>query len=106
VTRYISITLAIPDGVDVHVEGGPHDREPRETLPPPKSFSPEEPERAFGMIAADRNRSSAGCPVHSLPWRTVPAGTSKRTGRPYQSFLACPEPGCDERPALSRRTAS
>jgi len=41
---------------------------------------------------------SASCPVHHQPWRTVPAGTSKKTGRPYDAFLACPERGCDERP--------
>ena len=67
---------------------------------------PDEPEPAFRTIAAGRNGSSAGCPVHRVPWRQVPAGISKRSGRAYQAFLACPEPGCDERPPMTRRTAS
>jgi|SRR6185369_10420658 len=38
------------------------------------------------------------CPIHSQPWRTVPAGISKTTGKPYNSFRACPVPGCQQRP--------
>ena len=45
---------------------------------------------------------SAFCPVHRLPWRTVPAGTSKKTGNAYSAFLACPERGCNERPQAPR----
>ena len=41
----------------------------------------------------------AMCPVHLKPWKLVPAGVSKRTGRPYGEFFACPEKGCDQRPA-------
>ena len=45
---------------------------------------------------------SAFCPVHRVPWKTVPAGTSKRTGAPYSAFLACPERGCNEKPQAPR----
>lgn len=38
------------------------------------------------------------CPVHHVPWKTVPAGISKKSGKPYEAFLACPERGCDQRP--------
>jgi hypothetical protein len=38
------------------------------------------------------------CPVHNAPWKTVPAGVSKRTGKPYDSFMACPVDRCDQRP--------
>lgn len=38
------------------------------------------------------------CPVHNAPWRTVPAGVSKTTGKPYDEFQACPERGCREKP--------
>lgn len=38
------------------------------------------------------------CPVHSVPWKTVPGGVSKKTGRPYGEFQACPIQGCDQRP--------
>ena len=41
---------------------------------------------------------TASCPIHHQPWKTVPAGVSKRTGAPYGAFLACPERGCEERP--------
>ena len=41
---------------------------------------------------------SASCPVHRVPWKTVPAGTSKKTGKPYGAFLVCSVQGCEERP--------
>jgi hypothetical protein len=103
-TQVITIRLEIPEGVEVRIGGGPPGDEP---LPPPGWASPDEPEPGFRTIAAGRNGSAAGsCPVHRVPWRTVPAGVSKRTGRSYAAFVACPEPGCDERPPVSRRTAS
>lgn len=37
------------------------------------------------------------CPVHG-GMKIVPAGTSQRTGQPYQAFVACPERGCNEKP--------
>lgn len=37
------------------------------------------------------------CPVHGS-WKTVPAGISQRTGRPYDAFVACPAQGCNEKP--------
>lgn len=102
-SQIITIRLEIPEGVEVRIGGGPPDDEP---LPPPEWPTPDEPERAFRTIAAGRNGSIAGCPVHRVPWRQVPAGISKKTGRSYQAFLACGVPGCDERPPVSRRTAS
>lgn len=33
------------------------------------------------------------CPVHNKV-KTIPAGTSAKTGRPYRAFKACPEYGC------------
>jgi hypothetical protein len=102
-TQVITIRLEIPEGIEVRIGGGSPDDEP---LPPPGRATPDEPESAFRTIAAGRNGSSAGCPVHRVPWRNVPAGISKKTGRAYQAFLACGVPGCDERPPVTRRTAS
>ncbi len=104
-TRVITIRLEIPEGVDVRIGGGPADDADDEPLPPATWTSAVEPEPAFRTIATARNGSAPGCPVHRVPWRTVPAGISKRTGRSYAAFLACPEPGCDERPSNTRRTA-
>jgi hypothetical protein len=36
------------------------------------------------------------CPNHNEV-RVVPGGLSKRTGRKYNAFYACPVPGCDEK---------
>lgn len=38
------------------------------------------------------------CPVHHVPWKSVPGGISKKNGKPYDAFRACPERGCDQRP--------
>jgi hypothetical protein len=40
-----------------------------------------------------------GCPIHHTAWKLVPAGVSKRTGKPYDAFRACSTSGCDQRPA-------
>ncbi|MDR3638514.1 MAG: hypothetical protein P4L84_32215 [Isosphaeraceae bacterium] len=106
-TRIITIRLEVPEDVEVRIGGGPLDDSDDEPLPPASWAAPAEPEPTFRTIAAGRNGSAAGvCPVHRVPWRQVPAGTSKRTGRSYAAFLACSEPGCDERPPVSRRSAS
>jgi hypothetical protein len=41
-----------------------------------------------------------GCPIHHTPWKVVPAGISKKTGKAYDAFRACSTPGCDQRPKL------
>lgn len=38
------------------------------------------------------------CPIHNQPWKTVPGGISKKTGKPYNAFQACPQMGCTEKP--------
>jgi hypothetical protein len=97
--RVITITLSVPEGVDVRVSGGPPDDFGSEPLPPPAWIAPGEPTTAAMVPAGGRNGNGAGvCPFHRVPWRSVPAGISCKTGRPYASFVACPEPGCDQRP--------
>jgi hypothetical protein len=105
-TRFIRITLEIPDGVEVQFGGSSEDGG-GEPLPPPWWAAEDERPAAVRAITAGRAVPPAGsCPIHGSPWRTVPAGVSKKTGRPYAAFAACPELGCDERPAINRRTAS
>lgn len=36
------------------------------------------------------------CPIHN-DVKVVPGGVSKRTGRQYAAFYACPVPGCDQK---------
>jgi len=36
-----------------------------------------------------------GCPIHGLPWAIRPAGTSKKTGEPYNAFWHCNEQNGD-----------
>lgn len=38
------------------------------------------------------------CPDHDVPWKVVPAGVSKKTGKAYNAFHACPERGCNQKP--------
>ena len=102
-TRVITIRLEIPEGVEVRIGSPPDEPEP---LPPPWVVA-DDPQPPLRTIAVGRHGSANGsCPVHRVPWRTVPAGVSKKTGRPYAAFVTCPEPGCDERPPVSWRPAS
>lgn len=50
--------------------------------------------------------ASGGCPRHGLPWVVRPAGTSKKTGEPYNAFWHCNEQNddgsfCREKPSPS-----
>ncbi len=92
-SRFITIRIEIPDGVAVRVAGSPPDDADDEALPPP-TWAAQAARPAHGGNGA----SMSTCQLHRLPWRSVPAGISKKTGRAYTSFLACPEPGCDQRP--------
>ena len=65
-----------------------------ELIPLPPEPAPAGPFRTIAMQQA----SGGTCPVHHEPWKTVPAGVSKSTGRPYEAFRACPTAGCRERP--------
>jgi len=105
--RVITIRLEVPDGVDVRIDGNRADY-PTEPLPPPIGWDePDDLEPVFRPVAVGRNGDAFGsCPVHGLGWKMVPAGVSRKTGRPYDSFSVCPAPGCDRRPPTPRRAAS
>lgn len=110
----ILIALEVPDGIGVSVTqvdgvAAAHqvfgdDLEELGPIPTP----PNEPQ-AFRGAATQQPTMPAGpqfppfgsspmCPVHRQPWKTVPAGVSKRTGQPYDSFRSCPVKDCKERP--------
>ena len=77
----IVIRISVPEGVVVRVDGNNH----------------QSSERAF--VAREPPQEPDGyCPVHDSRWRLVPAGTSKKSGKRYNAFWACPERGCNERP--------
>ena len=38
------------------------------------------------------------CSIHQKEFHLVPAGISKKTGKPYPAFYTCPTFGCTEKP--------
>lgn len=36
------------------------------------------------------------CAIHNVEFKLIPAGVSKKSGKPYSEFYACPEKGCRE----------
>ena len=50
--------------------------------------------------------SSWVCRLHGTPSRTVPAGVSKRTNKPYGAFEVCSTPNCNEKPPKVQLEAS
>lgn len=104
----IRIELDVPDGVEVRVGPVVPDADPNEPLPLPEWLPPNgsSPERSMPLRNVVAVRAAPGeplaassmCPMHRVTWRVVPAGVSKKTGKPYGEFRACPEVGCAERP--------
>lgn len=93
--KTIVIQITVPDGAQVQVAtAGVEDDFEHEPLPP----HPGEEVPAFRGAATQPMQVAQVCPVHRVAWKTVPAGVSKKTGKPYSEFRACPEQGCNERP--------
>ena len=73
--KSIVITIQVPDGANVEVNG------------------------AGSVAAATAPPHPDGlCPIHDAPWKLVPAGFSQRTNKSYNAFYACSVRGCDQRP--------
>ena len=53
---------------------------------------------ALPPVRAPQAATADVCPIHGTPWKVVPAGVSKKTGKPYDAFRACSTQGCDQRP--------
>lgn len=57
------------------------------------------PGAALAALPPVRTTTTADvCPIHGTPWKVVPAGVSKKSGKPYDAFRACSTSGCDQRP--------
>ena len=69
-----------------------------ELIPLPPEPAPVRPITTIGQARQGAAGTNGLCPVHGVAWRLVPAGVSKKSGRAYAEFRACPEPGCSERP--------
>ncbi len=108
-----TITIEVPDGVRVTVQEEalgnlliPSQSIEAQYVPPfadeliplPDAIPlPGDPVPFRGM--AQNAPQGAECPVHHVQWKEVPAGVSKKTGKPYTSFRVCSVQGCDQRPA-------
>ncbi len=94
--RTITITIQVPDGVNVSVNQSDGQR-----------AQPQQQDRPFVARPAPPQPDGV-CPVHDTDWKLVPAGVSKKVtnadGSPkrYNAFWACPERGCNEKPEFTR----
>jgi hypothetical protein len=82
--KTITITLTVPDDVDVQLAGAAPTKPFVERPDPP---APDEP-----------------CPVHGTGWRMIKGGLSRKTGKRFNSFWVCQTEGCDERPGRHEET--
>ena len=86
--KQIVITINVPDGVAVQVNGNAQQGQPA------RAFTPRpDPEYPGGV-----------CPLHGEDWKLIPAGYSKtkrdENGQPkrYNAFWTCPIRDCTEKP--------
>ena len=84
-----------PNGVSVPARPGAFQDELVPLPPEPGQFRPI---ATISRPLPAPARTNGLCPIHGEPWRVVPPGVSKKTGKPYAEFRACPAPGCSERP--------
>ena len=107
-----TIHIDVPDGAQVATTprislGDEHDDYPTVFVPPFADELIPLPDGAQALPqdvqpfrgAAHAPAASSICPVHREPWKLVPAGVSKASGKAYTAFLACPVRGCTSRPA-------
>lgn len=105
----ITITISIDAGENarVVVNGNGHSAAQAAYVPPfadelvplpegaiPLPGDPVQPTAFRGAAMQNPNV----CPVHLVAWKEVPAGVSKKSGKSYSAFRACPTQGCDQRP--------
>lgn len=78
----ITITVSLPEGATATVSGPP----------PAAAVAPS------AQLASLESGSDWVCPTHGGS-RVVPAGVSKRTGKPYPAFKVCVRQDCDQKEA-------
>jgi len=89
-------TFQIPTGDDPEASAGEGASDPvAEHHPAAVASAP----RSVSAEGAPESAAAGECPIHHLPWKHVPAGTSSKTGRPFDAFWSCPERDCRQRPA-------
>jgi len=87
--KTITITIQVPDGVDVKIGGG---SQPQQSGGKPFVAQPDPPYPG-GL-----------CPEHGVEWKKINAGYSKTkvnedgTPKRFNAFWVCPEQDCDEKP--------
>ena len=94
----VSFIIEIPDGARVStpdVEYAEPEYLAAASAAFPDAYDPDARVAPVSIVSAPADTL---CPVHHVAFKTVPAGTSKRTGKPYEAFLACPATGCNEKP--------
>lgn len=64
----------------------------------PVQNAPRAPLAALPPVQTVPVQNGGVCPIHNVPWKVVPAGVSKKTGKEYAAFQACSVSGCDQRP--------
>jgi len=82
-------------GAGIRAQSDPYQDE---LIPLPPEQGPIRPLTPNGQSRQGAAGTNGLCPVHRVAWRVVPAGVSKRSGKPFAEFRVCPEPGCDQRP--------
>ena len=80
----LTIIIDVPDGVQVQVGEG----DPSVPAPIPGTTPQFVPQRVIAP-----QQAPPLCPTHGTS-KFVPAGTSKRTGKPYEAFWSCTEREC------------
>ena len=99
----VLITIEVPEGAQVVVDGPPPkpaidqaaaDAGLIDDIPWPDA----ELSRTDALAAQEEAKKQWLCPDHGTPAKTVPAGVSKKTGKPYNAFQVCSTKGCEQRP--------
>lgn len=88
----ITVHIDLPDGALPDV--GYSEGIPAAVAEVLQTFDEPLPEAPFTPRVLDSMSTSPVCPDHHKPMTFRPAGTSKRTGKPYNAFYGCPERDC------------